>query len=144
MALVPGWAVVLFIIPPGDEVALGETVRRALSASSTPRMVFGGGDTRRRFARKVSYWTRAVCGLFLASLAAWPLRQPGAGRLSSSLVPPQDRENCHVGGNVFVFFDGFMPRPSNMCEVSSAGARQRTRGCSPRGLGGEFVLVQGL
>ena len=24
------------------------------------------------------------------------------------------------------------------------GARQRTRGCSPRGLGGVFVLVQGL
>ena len=35
-------------------------------------------------------------------------------------------------------------RPSNMCEVSSVGARQRTYGCSPRGLGGEFVLVQGL
>ena len=36
MALVPGWAAVLCIVPPGDEVALGETVRRALSASSTP------------------------------------------------------------------------------------------------------------
>ena len=36
---------------------------------------------------------------------------------------------------------GFDPR---MCEVFSAGARQRTRGCSPRGLGGGFVLVQGL
>ena len=35
-------------------------------------------------------------------------------------------------------------RPSNMCEVTFAGARQRTRGCSPRGLGGAFVLVQGL
>ena len=31
-----------------------------------------------------------------------------------------------------------------MCEVSSVGARQRTRGCSPRGLGGVFALVQGL
>ena len=31
-----------------------------------------------------------------------------------------------------------------MCEVTFAGARQRTRGCSPRGLGGVFVLVQGL
>ena len=29
--------------------------------------------------------------------------------LSLSLVPPQDRENCHVGGNVFVSFDGFTP-----------------------------------
>ena len=26
-----------------------------------------------------------------------------------SLAPPQDRENCHVGGNVFVSFDGFAP-----------------------------------
>ena len=31
-----------------------------------------------------------------------------------------------------------------MCEVTFTGARQRTRGCSPRGLGGVFVLVQGL
>ena len=35
-------------------------------------------------------------------------------------------------------------RPSNMGEVIFAGARQRTHGCSPRGLGGAFVLVQGL
>ena len=52
MALVPGWAAVLCIVPPGDEVALGETVRRALSASSTPCTVFGGGDARRRLARR--------------------------------------------------------------------------------------------
>ena len=31
-----------------------------------------------------------------------------------------------------------------MCEVSSVGAHQRTRGCSPRGLGGVFAFVQGL
>jgi hypothetical protein len=109
MALVPGWAAVLCIVPPGDEVSLGETVQRALSASSTPRVVFGGGDARRRLARKASRWTRAVWGLFLASLAAWPLRQPGARCLSSSLAPPQDRENCHVGGNVFVSSDGLAP-----------------------------------
>ena len=35
----------------------------------------------------------------------------------------------------------FGPR---ICEVSSVGARQRTRGYSPRGLGGVFVLIQGL
>ena len=109
MAFVPGWAAVLCIVPPGDKVALGETVRRALSASSTPRMVFGGGDARRRLARKASRWTRAARGLFLASLAASLLRQLGDRCLSSSLVPPQDRENCHVGGNVFVSFDGFAP-----------------------------------
>ena len=109
MALVPGWAAVLCIIPQGDEVALGETVRRALSASSTPRIVFGGGDARRRLARRASRWTRAAWGLLLASLAAWPLRQPRAWCLFSSLAPPQDRENCHAGGNVFVSFDGFAP-----------------------------------
>ena len=162
--------------PPGNKVALGETVRRALSASSTPRIVFGGGDARRKLARRASRWTREVWGLLLASLAAWPLRQPGVRCLSSPLAPPQDRENRHVGGNVFVSFDGFAPvtlcnfclhraikfpfslsermiegigmyrglQPSNMCEVSFPGARQRTRGCNPRGLGGEFVLVHGL
>src|SRR6185503_16225710 len=109
MALVPGWAAVLCIVPPGDEVALGETVRRALSASSTPRIVFGGGDSRRRLARRVSHWTREVWGPLLASLAASLLRQLRARCLSSSLAPPQDRENCHVGGNVFVSFDGFAP-----------------------------------
>src|SRR6185437_7341648 len=109
MALVPGWAAVLCIVPPGDEVALGETVRRALSASSTPRIVFGGGDARRRLARKASRWTRVVWGPVLASLAASLLRQLRARCLSLSLAPPQDRENCHVGGNVFVSFDGFAP-----------------------------------
>ena len=74
MALVPGWTADFRIVPPGDKVALGETVWRALSASSTPRVVFGGGDARRRLATKASRWTRAVRGLFLTSLAAWPLR----------------------------------------------------------------------
>ena len=109
MAFVPGWAAVLCIVPPGDKVALGVTVRRALSASSTPRMVFGGGDARRRLARKASRWTRVVWGLVLASLATWQLLQPGDRCLSSSLAPPQDRENCRVGGNVFVSFNGFAP-----------------------------------
>ena len=176
MALVPGLVAVLRIVPPGDKVALGETVRRVLFASSTPRIVFGGGDARRKLARKAARRTRAAWGLFLASLAAWPSHQLGARCLSSPLAPPQDRENCHTGGNVFVFFDGFAPvtlcnlclhraimspfsfsgrmtegigmyrglQPSNMCEVSFVGARQRTRGCSPRGLGGVLVLVQGL
>jgi len=115
MALVPGWAAVLCIVPPGDEVALGETVRRALSASSTPRVVFGGGDARRRLARRASRWTREVWGPLLASLAASLLRQLRARCLSSSLAPPQDRENCHAGGNVFVSFDGFAP--ATLCNL---------------------------
>ena len=109
MALAPGLAAVLRIISRSNKVALGETVRRVLSASSTPRIVFGGGNARRKLARKATRWTRAVWGLFLASLAAWPSHQPGARCLSSPLAPPQDRENCHAGGNVFVSFDGFAP-----------------------------------
>ena len=120
MALVPGLVAVLRIVPPGDKVALGETVRRALSASTTPRMVFGGGDARRRLARRASRWTRAAWGLLLASLAAWPLRQLGARCLSLSLAPPQDRENCHVGGNAFVLFDGFAP--VTLCNLYLHGA----------------------
>ena len=54
MALVPGLVAVLRVVPPGDKVALGETVWRVLSASSTPRMVFGEGDARRKLVRRVS------------------------------------------------------------------------------------------
>ena len=36
VALALGLAAVLRIIPPGNKFALGEMVRRALSASSTP------------------------------------------------------------------------------------------------------------
>ena len=61
---------VLRIVPLGDNVALGEMVQRVLSASSPPRIVFGGGDARRKLARRASRWTRAAWGLFLASLAA--------------------------------------------------------------------------
>ena len=109
MAQAPGLAAVLRIVPPGDKVALGETVRRVLSASLTPRRVFGGGDARRKLARRASHWTRAVWGLFLASLATWSSLQPEARCFSLSLTPPQDRENCHAGGNAFIFFDGFKP-----------------------------------
>ena len=65
MALVPGLVAVLRIVPPANKVALGETVRRVLSASSTPRIVFGGGDARRKLARRASRRTRAVWGLLL-------------------------------------------------------------------------------
>ena len=60
MALVPGLVAVLRIISPGNKVALGEMVRRVLSASSTPRIVFGGGDARRKLARRASSWTRVT------------------------------------------------------------------------------------
>ena len=88
MVMVPGLVVVLLIVPPSDKVALGETVRRVLSASSTPRVVFGGGDARRKLVRRASRWTRVVWGLVLASLAASLLRQLGARCLSSSLASP--------------------------------------------------------
>ena len=60
IASVPGLVAVLRIVPFGDNVALGETVQRVLSASLTPRKVFGGGDARRKFARRASLRTRVV------------------------------------------------------------------------------------
>ena len=175
IASAPGLVAVLRIVPLGDNVALGEMVQRVLSSSQPPRTVFGGGDARRKLARRAPRGTRAVWGLFLASRAAWPPYRPRTRCSSPALAPPQDRENCHACGNVFVLFDGFAPvtlcnlylhraikslsplrggsvgvwiyrglQVSNMCEISSVGARQHTRGCSPRGLGGVFVLVQGL
>ena len=57
---------VLRIVPPGDNVALGEMMWRVLSASLTPRRVFGGGDARKKLARRAFRWTRAVWGLLLA------------------------------------------------------------------------------
>ena len=77
MALVPGLVAVLRIVPPGDNVALKEMVWRVLSASLIPRMVFVGGDARRKLARRASRWTRAVWGLLLAipsSLAVAPAK----------------------------------------------------------------------
>ena len=109
MALVPGLVVALRIISRGNKVPLGEMVQRALSASLTPRVVFGGEDARRRLARKASGETRVVWGLVLVSLTASLLRRLRARCLFSSLASPQDRENRHVGGNVFVSFDGFAP-----------------------------------
>ena len=54
------------------------------------------------------------------SLAAWASRRPRARCSSSSLPPPQDRENCHAGGNAFVLFDGFKPVAlCNLCVVKS-------------------------
>ena len=66
MASAPGLVAVLRIVPLGDNVVLGEMVQRVLSASLTPRKVFGGGDARRKLARRASHRTRAVWGLLLA------------------------------------------------------------------------------
>ena len=66
MASVPGLVAVLRIVPLGDNVTPGEMVQRVLSASLTPRKVFGGGDARRKLARRASRQTRAVWGLLLA------------------------------------------------------------------------------
>ena len=109
MVLVPGLVAILRVVPPGNKVALGETMWEVLSASSTPRIVFGGGDARRKLARRASRWTRAVWGLFLTSLAVWPPCRPRTRGSSPALAPPQDGENCRAGGNMFVPFDGFVP-----------------------------------
>ena len=60
MASAPGLASVLRTVPVGDKVGLKETTSRVLSANLTPRKVFGGGEARRKFARRASLWTRAV------------------------------------------------------------------------------------
>src|SRR6185312_16522337 len=67
MPSAPGLVAVLRIVPLGDNVTLGEMVQRVLSASLPPRRVFGGGDARRKLARRASRRTRAVWGLLLAS-----------------------------------------------------------------------------
>ena len=51
--------------PPGNKVALGETVWRVLSASSTPRIVFGGGDARRKLARRASALFQPASAFFV-------------------------------------------------------------------------------
>ena len=109
MALVPGLVAVLRIISRGNKVALGETVRRVLSSSSAPPHSLW----QRRCQKKACEESIPLdpCGLgavprIPSSPAVAPAR---AWCLSSSLAPPQDRENCHVGGNGFVSFDGFAP-----------------------------------
>ena len=88
MALVPGLVAVLRIVPPGNKVALGETVWRVLSVSSTPHIVFSGVYARRKLARRASRWTHAVWGQFLASLATWPRVCQGLGAfLRRSILP---------------------------------------------------------
>ena len=66
MVSAPGLVAVLRIVPLGDNIALGEMGQRVLSASLTPREVFGGGDARRKLVRRASRRTRAVWGLLLA------------------------------------------------------------------------------
>ena len=52
MMSAPGFVAALRIIPVGDKVALGEAASRVLSASLNPRKVFGGGEARRKLARR--------------------------------------------------------------------------------------------
>ena len=94
MALVPGLVAVFRIVALGDVAPAGSLVEEMLEESL--RGGHPAGAVRSG-------------GFSSQSLAAWPSRQPGARCFSSSLTPPQDRENCHAGGNVFVPFDGFAP-----------------------------------
>ena len=170
---VRGFVVVHRTIPVGDKVALRETVSRVMSASLTTRKVFGGGEARRKLARRASLRAHAIWGLLLVILSSLVAMSAKTRRSLSALAPPQDIKDCHVGGNAFVPFDGFEPVTlcnicsqkamkslllwhgllfcsitwgfvPRICEVLSEVAHQRTRGCSPRGLGGVETLVQGL
>ena len=109
MALVSGLVAVLRIVPLGDKVALRETVWRVLSASLTP----AGSSVEEMLEESLRGGHPAgpvrSGGCSSQSLAAWPSRRPGAWCSSSSLTPPQDRENCHASGNMFVLFGGFKP-----------------------------------
>jgi len=60
-----GFVAVLRTVPVGDKVALGEVVSRVLSASLVPRTVFGGGEARRKLARRASLRTCVVQRLLL-------------------------------------------------------------------------------
>jgi len=60
MTSAPGFVAGLRIVPLGDKVALGETVSRVLSASLTPRKVFGGREARRKLVRRASLQTCTV------------------------------------------------------------------------------------
>ena len=44
----PGFVAVLRTVPVGDKVAPGDAASRVLSASLTPREVFGGGEAKRK------------------------------------------------------------------------------------------------
>jgi len=60
MTSAPGFIAVLRTIPVGDKVALREAASRVLSASLTPRKVFGGGEARRKLVRRASLRTCTV------------------------------------------------------------------------------------
>ena len=60
MTLALGFVAVPRTVPVGDKVALKETASRVLSASLTPRKVFGGGEARRKLARRASLRTCTV------------------------------------------------------------------------------------
>ena len=89
MALAPGPAAVFRIVPPATRLLSGRRCGGCCPPARPPVQ-------------------SSVEEMLEESLRgehpAGPVRPGGC---SSSLAPPQDRENCHVGGNAFVLFDGF-------------------------------------
>ena len=67
MVSVPGFVAVLRTIPVGVKVAFREMASRVLFAILTPSKVFGGGEARRKLARRASLRTRVVWGLLLVN-----------------------------------------------------------------------------
>jgi hypothetical protein len=125
---------VLRIVPVGDKVALMETTLKALSASLTPRKVFEGGEARRKLARRASLRTCAVQSIFFIA----PLKCRPRTRCSLPMaIPPQDRKDCHVGGNAFVSFVGF--EPGTLCHLCSQEAMK----FSPLRCGSLFACLRG-
>ena len=181
MALVPGLVAVLRIVPLVTRLLSGRRCRGCCPPACPPPPARSLVEETLEESLRGGHPAGPVRsgGCSSQSRAAWSRCRPRIRCSSLALAPPQDRENCHAGGNAFVLFDSFEPvtlcnlrlQKNNevsffhaermiegvrvsvtpvadfgprMYEVSSAGARQRTRGCSPQGLGGVFALVQGL
>ena len=78
-----------------------------LFASLTPRKVFGGGELEESLGGGHPAGPVRSGGCSSQSRAAWSRCRPRTRCSSLALAPPQDRENCHAGGNTFVLFDDF-------------------------------------
>jgi hypothetical protein len=105
-------AVAPILAPIGDEVAPVTVTAAKLSASLTPQNSPVGGDVRRRLARCEEGILPDLFGQ--EHCCSYP-EQPAHHALQGLVGPfyrsllPQDRKNCHSGGNSFVSCNGFVP-----------------------------------
>ena len=168
----PGFAVVLRIVLIGDKMALGEVASEGAIRQLDPPQGLWWRRPEESL-REGHPFGPVQSGDCFSCFSRSPAEMSAKDLVSFTGGCPKDRKSCHVGGNAFVSFDGLEPialcnlclqeamKPLflwrgllfayllgvlslEFCEVLSVGARQRTCGCSPRGLGGVGTLVQGL